>query len=428
MVADMSLSPESQIRQLQALLEISKMLGSEVQLERLLNLILEKTTELMDAERSSLFLYDPKKNELWSKIAQGMQSQEIRFPLGKGIAGDVARTLQIANIPDAYADARFNPEFDLKTDFKTHSVLCLPIVGNDGKLIGVIQVLNKKTGEPFNSDDENLLTVLGAHAAVALQRAQFIATYVENQRMNEALKLTREIQMDMLPKKFPPFPDKVDVLDIYAKIEPAKDVAGDLYDFFLIDDTHLCFVIGDVSGKGVPAALFMAITDTALKAVTSEKMTPREIVKRLNTFLCKNNDATMFCTLLCGILNLQTGHLEYCNAGHNPPYILRKNGDVIALQPEEGCALGIREDMKFSSQSISLDKGDGIFLYTDGVNEAMNEEDALYSLERLKVVLHQVFNESAQNIVEKVIAEVKKHIGESEQADDITVLVLRRPL
>lgn len=423
----MTLAPENQIRQLQALLDISKMLGSEVQLESLLTLVLEKTTELMDAERSSLFLYDSKKNELWSKIAQGVLLQEIRFPIGKGIAGDVARTLQIANIPDAYTDPRFNPEFDLKTKFKTHSVLCLPLLGNDGKLIGVIQVLNKKTGEPFNHDDENLLSGLGAHAAVALQRAQFIAAYVENQRMNEALKLTREIQMDMLPKKFPPFPNKVDVLDIYAQIEPAKEVSGDLYDFFLIDDSHLCFVIGDVSGTGIPAALFMAITDTALKAVTNENMTTSEIVKRLNNFLCTNNDATMFCTLLCGILNLQTGYLVYCNAGHNPPYILRKDGSVSLLKAEEGCALGVVKDREFSSQSNFIDKGEGIFLYTDGVNEAMNMNDAQYSYEKLEQILRKTAGESAQQIVKTVIADIKKHIDDAEQSDDIAILVLRRP-
>ncbi|HJY82521.1 MAG TPA: GAF domain-containing protein, partial [Candidatus Binatia bacterium] len=249
--------PARQLRNLHTLLEVSKAMAREVRLDNLLPVIMEKTTEVMEADRSSLFLYDESSHELWSKIAQGLELKEIRFPIGVGIAGDVAKTGKAANIPDAHQDPRFNPDFDKQTNYRTRSVLCLPLFNTNGKLVGVIQSLNKKTAEEFDEEDEALLEALAAHAVVALERARLTEAYVEKQRMEEALKLAHEIQMSILPKIFPPFP-QCSEFDLYATIEPAREVGGDFYDFFLTEDDHLCFAIGDVSGKGVPASLFMA--------------------------------------------------------------------------------------------------------------------------------------------------------------------------
>src|SRR6185503_16950426 len=226
---------EREIRNLNAILEVSKAMSSEIQLDNLLQVIVQKTVEIMEADLASLFLYDEGRNELWSKIAHKLgQLQEIRFSVGVGIAGDVAKTRQTANIADAYTDPRFNPDFDKQTGYRTRSLLCLPMTSSKGKLVGVIQVLNKKNRGVFDERDESLLAALGAHAAVALERAQLTEVYVEKQRMDEALKLAREIQMGMLPKRFPPFPHRSEI-DLYAAIEPAREVGGDFYDFMLID-------------------------------------------------------------------------------------------------------------------------------------------------------------------------------------------------
>jgi len=215
---------ERELRNLNALLAVSKAMSSEVQLDNLLQVIMQKTLEVMEAERTSLFLYDEQRNELWSKIAQELGPlQEIRFPVGVGIAGHVAQTHQRVNLPDAYKDPRFNTDFDKQTGYRTRSLLCLPLVSSNGKLIGVVQVLNKKGGSVFDERDESLLAAFGAHAAVALERAQLIEAYVEKQRMEEALKLAHEIQMSMLPKCFSPFPQRTD-FDLYAVIEPAREV------------------------------------------------------------------------------------------------------------------------------------------------------------------------------------------------------------
>lgn len=416
-----------QLRNLHALLDVSKALGKEFHLDKLLELILEKATEVMDADRSTLFLYNKEKNELWSKIAQGLKTTTIRFPLGVGIAGSVAETLVPANIPDAYEDPRFNQAFDKESNYRTRTMLCLPMIGTNSELVGVIQVLNKKSNQCFDKEDEELLAALGGHAAIALQRAQLIESYVENQKLEETLKLAHDIQMNLLPKRFPPFPDITHLVDIYAFLEPAKDVGGDLYDFMLLDKTHLCFAVGDVSGKGVPASLFMAVAKTFLKATARIDLHPSEILIKMNDFLSKNNEADMFCTFLCGILELETGNIQYSNAGHNPAYILRNGGDLDILSKPRGTALGVIEDLEFEPAKTQLQKGDTLFLYTDGINEAMNEDFEEYSYPRMEEMLKSASGKPAQKVVETALSDVKEFVGKAPQSDDITILAIRRP-
>ena len=418
------MSENHQVRNLNALLEVDKALGGEMQLDNLLPIILQKTTEVMDADRSSLFIYDESTNELWSKVAEGLDEKEIRFPVGIGIAGDVAKTLKTANIIDAYDDDRFNPEFDKKTNYRTKSVLCMPMMNNEGNLVGVVQVLNKKDGESFGSQDENLLEALSVQAGVAIQRAQLLVAFVEKQRIQESLKLAADIQMGMLPKNFPAFPDRDD-FDLFASIIPAKEVGGDFYDFFLIDEEHLCFVIGDVSGKGVPAALFMAVTKTHVAASTIPGVEPSDILFRANNDLSKDNDQGMFCTIFYGILNTKTGEVHYSNGGHNPPYIVREDGTNEQLDGTEGIALGVMGDMDFGVKTITLEKGDSMYLYTDGVNEAMDAGGNEYSYERLEEYLRSTAGKKSTEIVSGSLDDINSFVGSAEQSDDITVLMVK---
>lgn len=418
------MSENRQVRNLNALLDVAKALGAEMQLDNLLPIILQKTTEVMDADRSSLFIYDDTTNELWSKVAEGMGSKEIRFPVGIGIAGDVAKTLITANIPDAYEDDRFNPAFDKKTNYRTKSVLCMPMINNDGSLVGVVQVLNKKDGAAFDDQDENLLEALSVQAGVAIQRAQLLEAFVEKQRIQESLKLAADIQMGMLPKNFPAFPDRDD-FDLFASIIPAKEVGGDFYDFFLIDEDHLCFVIGDVSGKGVPAALFMAVTKTHVAASTIPGVEPSDILFRANNELSKDNDQGMFCTIFYGILNTKTGEVHYSNGGHNPPYIVREDGTNEQVEGTMGIALGVMEEMDFGVSAITLKKGDSIYLYTDGVNEAMDIDGNEYSYERLEDFLTSTAGQKTTDIVSGSLSDIEAFVGKAEQSDDITVLMVK---
>jgi len=420
------ISPDAarQLRNLHTLLEVSKAMAREVHLDDLLQVIMEKTTEVMEADRSSLFLYDEARGELWSKIAQGVELREIRFPVGVGIAGDVAKTMTVANILDAHQDPRFNPDFDKQTNYRTRSVLCLPLLNADGKLIGVIQTLNKKNGEGFNKEDESLLEALAAHSVVALERARLIEAYVEKQRMEETLKLAHDIQMSMVPKIFPPFPERSE-FDLYATIEPAREVGGDFYDFFLTDDDRLCFAIGDVSGKGVPASLFMAVTKTLLRVTAAKLRNPKAVLSELNNELCRDNETGMFVTIFYGVLNIHTGVVEYSNGGHNPPYILSSSGAVSAVEGTQGMALGVLPNVPYHAKQTQLRWGESLFLYTDGLTEAMDTTANLFSEHRLQVCLQKMAKATPADLTRSVVRMVRQFAAGAEQSDDITALAIR---
>ncbi|HXV83208.1 MAG TPA: GAF domain-containing SpoIIE family protein phosphatase [Candidatus Binatia bacterium] len=413
---------QRQARNLNALLKVSKALATEIRLDTLLHVIVEEAAEVLDADRATLFLYDESRNELWSKTTQRLEIKEIRVPLGVGIAGTVAKTRTPINIRDTYADARFNPNFDKETGYRTRSILCMPLIGNADRLIGVIQVLNKKDQDVFNEADESLLAGLNAHITVALERARLIEAYVEKERMEETLKLAHEIQMSMVPKIFPPFPDRNE-FDIFATLAPAKEVGGDLYDFFFIDKDHLCFAVGDVSGKGVPASLFMAVTKTLFKTTAGNGGTPGEILARLNTEICRDNDSCMFVTLFCGILDIRSGQVDYSNGGHNLPYYLRQDG-VSPLENAGGRALGLVEQSSYASGRMVLGPGEALLLYTDGVTEAMDLNETLYSDQRLERFLARNRGSSPRQITGDLVSDVRRFAGGAAQSDDITVLAL----
>jgi sigma-B regulation protein RsbU (phosphoserine phosphatase) len=248
-------------------------------------------------------------------------------------------------------------------------------------------------------------------------------TTAAKERIESELKIARAIQMSMVPKTFPAFPDRPE-FDIFATLAPARDVGGDLYDFFFIDEDHLLFAIGDVSGKGVPAALFMAVTKTLLRATAATAATPGEMLRRLNEELCRDNDSGMFVTLFCGILDVRTGEIDYSNGGHDLPYHLQAGGPR-PLENTDGAALGIERDGAYRSGRARLGPGESLFLYTDGLTEAMDATGALFSPERLEQGLRRLQGSGPRQLLRHVMDEVSAFSAGTEQADDITALVLR---
>ena len=243
------------------------------------------------------------------------------------------------------------------------------------------------------------------------------------ERMEGELSIGRDIQMSMVPATFPPFPDRNE-FSIYAKLIPAREVGGDFYDFFFIDQNLLCFCIGDVSGKGVPAALFMAVTKTLIKSMAKNDAEPASVLTAVNTELSQNNDSAMFVTIFLAMLNLKTGVLNYCNAGHNPPYLKRQDGSVERIDKRHGPVIGAREGLAYKQDSVQLDQGDSFLCYTDGVTEAMSLSDELYSETRLRELLSQSGDHTVESIVDVTVASVREFENGAEQADDITVLCL----
>ena len=260
---------------------------------------------------------------------------------------------------------------------------------------------------------QNLDELREAHAIIELQK----------QRMEQELNVGRDIQMSMLPHTFPAFPERDD-FSIHAALHPAREVGGDFYDFFLIDPERLCFCIGDVSGKGVPAALFMAVTRTLIKSRAADDPSTGSILTHVNDELVRNNSECMFVTVILGILHTGTGEVTIANAGHNPPYIKRADGAIERLETEKTCVTGVLKDMVFGEDKVLMAPGDTLLLYTDGVTEAMDSEQRLFSEPRLADMLATGRQPSVQALVEDITAEVRRFEGGTEQSDDITLLAL----
>lgn len=244
---------------------------------------------------------------------------------------------------------------------------------------------------------------------------------LQKNRMEDELNIARGIQISLMPSTFP----EREELDLYAGLEPAREVGGDFYDYFFIDDDRICIVVGDVSGKGAPAALFMAVTKTLLKSNVEASVSAGTVMTRTNEELSRGNDSAMFVTVYLGILNTKTGEMEYSNAGHNPPYIRRESGEMERLGQRHGPVLGAVEGLTYGEDRVKLSGGDLLLLYTDGVTEAMDPAGTLFSEERLVGILTSDGGKSAEEVVRWTIREVHSFEGEANQADDITVLAVQ---
>lgn len=251
-----------------------------------------------------------------------------------------------------------------------------------------------------------------------------LETTAAKERMESELSIAREIQMGLLPKIFPPFPD-VPEFHLYAVLQPALEVGGDLYDYYRIDNERVCFVLGDVSGKGVPASLFMAVTMTLIKMTAAGGLSPDKMLQEVNVQLSRDNSSSMFVTLFCGILHTGTGEVWYANGGHNPPVLLKNREKPAFLPGTGGILLGAMEDASFAMKRIVLAPGESLLLYSDGVTEAMNERDELYSEERLLEFLGEIGSKSPEKTVEAVMENVLTFAGKAPQADDITMMMVR---
>ena len=247
----------------------------------------------------------------------------------------------------------------------------------------------------------------------------------EKERIGAELDVARHIQASMLPCIFPAFPERHE-FDIYASMTPAKEVGGDFYDFFLVDDDHLAMVMADVSGKGVPAALFMMISKTLLKSAVQSGLSPGAVLEKVNNQLCENNDAEMFVTVWLGILEISTGKMKCANAGHEYPAIMRRDGAFQLFKDKHGLVLAGMEGARYREYALELNEGDRLFVYTDGVPEATNADTVLYGTDRMLRALNEAKGSSCRGLLEALHRDVDAFVGAADQFDDITMLCIER--
>jgi sigma-B regulation protein RsbU (phosphoserine phosphatase) len=417
--AELFSSTQRTLTKLQFLVDASKALGSTLDLGELLGRILDLAKTQADAERGSIFLVDDKTQEIWSLIAQGLEKQEIRLPLGKGIAGHVAKTGEVVNIPDCYADPRFDPETDKRTGYRTRSMLCLPIRNKAGKIIAALQLLNKLHGT-FTDEDVEFLITLSGHMALALENAQLHRDLLEKERLERDLALARGIQRSLLPETTP----VVHGFDIAVLNEPCYAVGGDYYDFLSLGQNTLLVIIADVEGKGISSAMIMSNLQATLRALVLHLHSLNDITESLNRMILTDTRGQKYMTMFLGLIDLRRRTIHYINCGHVPPVIVRPGQDPIKLT-EGGIVIGLFENAQFERGHVRLQTGDVLILCTDGITEAMDAQQNEYGLEHVIETVGEAVGGNASQIVAAVSTDVARFSRAGTHLDDKVMIAIK---
>lgn len=420
------------------LFKLAGEIGREKDLSGLLLRILNQSRPWIQAEACSIFLPVEETGELLIHSAQGENAPQLgrlRVPKGKGIVGSAMEGRQTIRVDDASQDARFYGQVDEKTGWKTKALLAAPLL-DGGDCVGVIEFLNPIGRPAFTQTDETMVEYFAGLVASALIRIRAQEAAIERAAVQRDLDLARELQEGLLPKVFPTLLEAPGI-DLFARLEPAKEVSGDLYDFFPVEPGRMCFVVGDVSGKGIAAGIFMAVTRTLIRATAVPGRSPLDIMTRVNRQLAQENQASLFVTMILGIVDTKTGQMVYAQGGHNPPLLMTAEGKS-RYEPTGGMPLGIFEDAKFGERELRLEVGETLLVYTDGVTEAMNEAKDLFGEHRLEQAVERVgagagagagageAELSPEKIVERVLEKVGDFVLEAERSDDIALLVIQR--
>jgi phosphoserine phosphatase RsbU/P len=405
--------------ELSTIVEATKRLNSTLDLAELLNIILQLTTRHTGAERGTVFLVDRERNEIWSLVGLGLDQHEIRLPINKGVAGWVAEHGEVVNLADAYTDPRFESEVDLRLGFRTKSLLCLPILSKADETIGVLQLLNKKTG-PFTTADENLLRAISDHVALALENAQLHRDLLHKQRMERDLALARSIQLGLLPER----PPQLAGFDIAVSHRPSLEVGGDYYDFIPLAPDTILMVVADVEGKGVGSAMVMANLQATLHALLAHLHSLERLVESLNDMMLADTRGQKFMTMFVGLLDQPNRTLHYVNAGHVQPGVIRANGDIEYLT-EGGIVVGLFAGMRYERGHVKLHPGDVVVACTDGITEADNSAEEEFGSQRLVDLVASERTQPAQDIVKSVLKEVDLFSHGGTHDDDRVILILK---
>jgi sigma-B regulation protein RsbU (phosphoserine phosphatase) len=410
---------DKRINQLSLLFEATRLLNSTLDLAELLELILKIARAEVKADRGTVFLVDHRRHELWSIAASGLDHQELRLPFGKGVAGRVAASGQAINSDNAYELDCFDPEFDEKLNYRTESLLTLPIRHHSGEVVGVLQLLNAQSGH-FSADDIEFLTRLSGHMAMALENARLHRDRLEQQRMERELSLARSIRHRLLPEAPPVVPG----YDIAVLRDFCFNVAGDYYDFLNLGPQSLLIVSAEVEGKGVSSALIMANLQATLRALIMHLHSLEVLAFSLNEMLYKDTHGKHL-SLFLGLVDTRRNVLHYINAGHVPPALIRGESGEVKLLEEGGTVIGLFPQADFTRGSAKLEAGDVLVCSTDGILAVRDENHEQYGAQRLADLVRSHRERSAQGIVDAVLSDVASYSTASMNDDDKVLIVMK---
>jgi sigma-B regulation protein RsbU (phosphoserine phosphatase) len=403
------------------LVDVSALINGISNFGELLPAILDIARRVMRAEASSLFLLN-NAGELELTVASHSGGSPavptIIIPRGRGIAGWVLANGKSLLVPDAYADPRFYGDADKQSGFKTRSILCVPLA-REGREIGVLQVLNPLGKAAFEAADLEAFEAYSHLAATAIDKLRAMERRHEQERVQRELGLAEEIQQSFLPKSLPTHSG----LDCAAKYRPARTVGGDFYDVITAGADSICFVIGDVSGKGIPAALLMAQALSMLRAVIESEPSPAAALARWNRMLCARTIRGMFITAVLGRIVPSEHRIELASAGHCKPLRISPQTGVAAIECASGPPLGILDKLATNVTTFTLAVGEWLVLYTDGLIESLGADKSELGLEGVASLLNRRF-QSADDIVATLADAEAGHRGKAEPHDDLTLLAL----
>jgi len=409
------------VEELTILNEIATVMSSTLSLDRIVEVIVQKCVKHLNVEQVAVVLLheSDERKPFHTMIRSANSGRDILpYRLDDQITGWMLKNQKPLLINDFEKDDRFN--IVDKQRFPIRSMLSVPL-RLKGRMIGLLNVFNKRMEGDFSADDQRLLSIIASQSAQAIENARL---YEEEQalvRMQEEMRLAYEIQMKLMPKE----PPQVPGYEIAGKSIPAMEVGGDYFDFIPVDKHQLAFCLGDISGKGMPAALLMANLQATLRGQIFLNTNARECVQRSNTLLYRSTDTNKFATLFYGLLNTQNHELCYCNAGHNPPILLTRSMQLQRLGPG-GLMLGFMEDFSYSQDVVSLAPGDLLILFSDGITEAMNADEEEFEEERLLKVVRENMDDLPGVLIDKIIGAVQSFGGDEPQTDDMTVIVIKR--
>jgi len=409
------------VEELSILNEIATAISSTMDLQKVVDLIVQKCVKHLRVDQGAVMLLDEKdkKSSLHTMVRKvDTVANGLPFRLDDQLTGWMLKHQQPLLINDLKNDNRF--QVDRGENISIKSLIAVPLQSK-GRMIGVLTVFNRRSAEGFNEDDKRLLTIIAAQSAQVIETARLYQEEQQFQKMQQDMKLARLIQQNLLPKKAP-------LVDGYALAGislPATQVGGDYYDFVTLQDGKIAFCLGDVSGKGMPAALLMSNLQATLRSQTINCSCARECLEKSNFLLYQSTDSEKYATLFYGILDPANHRLAYANAGHNYPIVISRDGTFQRLKTI-GIPLGFLEQFDFSEHTISFEKGSILVLFSDGISEAMNVFEEEFEEERILEILREHLDSGPNEIINHIVDAVKQHAGEAAQSDDMTLVVIKR--
>lgn len=421
---------EAELARQRRLNEAAYALHTTLDLDELLGLILTTAREGVNADRGTVYLLSDDGKELWSRVLSGAERLTIRLPVGRGISGSVAADGQTIRLDDAYQDPRFDRSWDAKTGYRTRTVLTAPIRNRERKVVGVFQLINKKSGL-FDADDEGFLEALSIHTALAVENATLHKAALERERQEREIALAQEIQRKIQPERVV---REAGAIVAAGMNRLCEDASGDYYDLIDLPDGRLAFCVGDVSGHGLGSALVMAQARAWLRGFTRTQCEPLSLLTLLNDNLTPDLERGKFMTFFLGVVHPETGAVEWGNAGHPAGLVLRGATGAIEELGSGGVMLGVFPGMAYApGESKVLEPGDTLLLYTDGATEAAapghhdaKEEESMFGEERLYAVLREAAPRGPVAVLDAVRDAVLTFSQSDKLRDDLTLLAIQR--